>query len=200
MKTILALLISFTCVASVSIAQFQKGTTELAMSGNFGTSSTKSSSNSLYGNNSSSQSINYATLNVIVGFFLADGISLEPEVGWFAAEQQKPMNFLLVNISYTMPNPTSKVSPFIRAGYGISNSFAVPSMNAMGRVSDKMDVGVLNLGAGVKYLVGTDFALRLEVNYRKQSFSQTNSYYTFSSTTDVSLATTGLLFGFSVLL
>ncbi|HEY6951388.1 MAG TPA: outer membrane beta-barrel protein [Bacteroidota bacterium] len=200
MKSATVVIISLVLAVGIADAQFQKGTTELTLSGNLGSSTNKTSGGNSYYSYDHSETVNYAVLDLAVGFFLADGFSLEPEVALFAAEQQEPAQYLLANISYTMPNPSAKVAPFIRAGYGVSNSMKIPGLGIMGRMSDKLDVGVLNLGAGIKYLVASDVALRVEVNYRKHSYSHSDSFSGFTSSYEYSFATTGLLFGFSVLL
>jgi len=200
MKSNVALLLCFIVAGSIADAQFLKGTTELGLGGSLGSYTTKSTSSGLYGNYSNSETKNYAILNLSVGYYVADGLSIEPEISLMAMQGLEPSDLFLVNVSYTMPNPSSKFSPFILVGYGVSNSMQFPGLSILGRVSDKLDVGVLNVGAGIKYLVSEDIALKMELNYRKESFTQTISYFGSSSSSDNTFATTGLLFGFSVLL
>jgi hypothetical protein len=200
MKKTIMLSLAIISILDLTKAQFQKGTTEISVAGNIGSYSLKSSSNSIYYSGSSSETKNYLLLDLSTGFFVADGFSIEPEIGWFALEGIEPSIHLLGNLSYTMPNPTSKISPFVKVGYGLANSMEFPGMGVIGRISDKMDVAVFNVGAGVKYLVASDIALKLEANYRKHSWSSSSNSYGYSISNDMTYSTTGLLFGFSVLL
>ncbi len=200
MKMLASLILALLSIAGLANAQFQKGTTELTLDGSAGSYSATSTSNSYGYSYNSSVTRNYAILDLAVGYFVADGLSLEPEIGWYALEKMEPSIHLVANLSYTLPNPTTRFAPFIRAGYGVANMMEFPGVGMLGRVSDKMDVSVLNIGGGVKYLVASSIALRAEINYRKHSLSNSSSYGGVSMSFDQSFSTTGLLLGFSVLL
>lgn len=195
-KVIAALLV--VGLASVSNAQFRTGDLELSLSGSAGrwTITTKSTGYE------DSESRSYLYLGISPGFFLANGVSIEPEVAMGAMESAYPAWFVLGNLSFTFSNESGSLGPFVRAGYGISNSiFPVPGTYAIARISNKMNVQVLNLGIGLKVRIVGSAYLRSEVNYKRYSWSEELSGYAgYRSTTDYSDTNIGLLFGLSVVI
>ncbi len=171
MKTVTAL-VSFICLFlqlnNVSYGQiqddstkviFHKGCWELNFSASIGnlTTSTSSSSSGAYSpySNEKSSSMFYVQLGVIPAYFVSDGLSIEPEVNVLFQSQEgvknKPSLSFLANLAYNFNLPQKNFSPFIRIGYGISNSLQIPVVvGGLARVSDDLDVSVLNAGVGFK--------------------------------------------------
>ena len=152
-----------------------------------------------------STSRNYMVLSVSPAYYIIDGLSIEPEYNLNAVEGSQPSHSILLNLSYTYFVEGTKIAPFVHAGYGISNSQGIPSLpNVMVRVSDKMDVTILNAGGGLKILVGSGAALRFEVNYRSYRWDEeysNNIYYpTYTSTTKEKYTNShiGMLVGISL--
>jgi hypothetical protein len=184
-------------VVALASAQFQKGASELSLSGSLGSYTAKSSSS----NFNTSESRNFFFLAVSPGYFVLDGLSVEPEIGMLAIEESEPAWLFLGNLSYTYAIAGSTIAPFIRAGYGVSNAVTASfAPNLLARVSDKLDVGVLSLGGGLKVRISDGAYLRTELNYRKLSWSTEYRGYSYSSTTDHTYSSFGLLVGLSVLL
>jgi hypothetical protein len=181
---------------SSSIAQFRKGDVELSMNASLGSRSMKVSSRGY----EDSESYNFLYFGVSPGIFVTQGLSIEPEIAFMAMEKQFPTWYFLGNVSYTYRGEGSKLAPFVRAGYGISNGIPVlPGAMAIFRTTNNLDVQVLNVGGGVKYQVAGATYLRAEANYKHYSWSR--ALYSGSSTsTDYSYGDFGILLGFSVLL
>jgi len=212
MKFSLKIFVLSLILFSSTFAQFKKGDVELSLSGTVGswTNRYNYSSSLPYSYNSDrSESLNFILLAITGGIFLYDGFSFEPEIDIVALEKEEPAQCYIGNVSYTALLPDSKVALFMRGGYGVSNSFQVPmwGMMPMGAM-DKFNVKIINVGAGVKYLITEQVALRIELNYRRQSFGKEENFvipyypsgiivkekrgYTYSSI--------GLYFGFSVII
>jgi opacity protein-like surface antigen len=181
----------------MSSAQFKKGDVELSFSGSLGSNTiTESSSGGYSFSNSSTEK--YLFFSVSPGYYLLDGLSVEPEISFTANQHEQPAQYLLLNLSYTYLLPNSREALFLRAGYGISNSVQMPVLGAaVVHTSDKFNVGVLNLGAGAKFLVTQSVILRAEVNYRSHTWSNDEGY---GYSDDYAYSNVGLLVGFSILL
>lgn len=198
MKQIIRIMCMLLILCSFAVAQFQQGDVEIAFSGNFGSLETSRTS----GGSTQSESSTYFNLSITPGYYVANGFSIEPEFALLAVEDEEPAQYVLGNISYTYRLPESDVALFGRAGYGVSNSIQFPVPGGINlRISDKFDVGVLNLGAGVKYVIKNAVALRTEMNYRRHSWTtESFSFFGGSFKSERTYTNIGLLFGFSVLL
>jgi hypothetical protein len=144
-----------------------------------------------------------ATISVVPGYYLIDGLSIEAELGLLAVEKEDPAQFILGNVSYTYRLPDSRVALYGRIGYGVSNSVQLPVQpGIVSRVTNNFDVNVFNGGVGLKILVSQGAALRAELNYKRHSWTtEYHSYYGgYSSKTDYTYSNTGLLLGFSILI
>jgi Outer membrane protein beta-barrel domain len=196
MRTLVAAVALVAVICSSAIAQFRKGDTELSFNLGLGSRSMKVSGHGY----EDSESYNFMYLGVSPGFFLAQGISVEPEIAFMAMEKQLPTWYFLLNICYTHALEGTKVAPFARAGIGIANGIpALPGTLTVFRVSDQLDVLVLNVGGGVKYQIAGAAYLRAEANYKRYSWSRALSSGSTSST-DYSDGDFGILVGLSVLL
>ncbi len=203
MKSVITLSSVLLLAAAVACAQFKKGDVELSFSGSIGSwSNHYSDTYSGGGSYSSSDSRNYVFLAVSPGYYLADGLSVEPEFSLMAAEESKPIQYLLMNLSYTHLLPNSIVAPYARAGYGVANSVQMAGMTVLPiEASSKFDIGVFNAGAGVKVLLNRFVVLRTEINYKSHAWSDSQDYgYGISHKSESKLSFFGLQLGFSVLL
>lgn len=185
---------------------FDKGCVEIAMIGTAGYYK-RSNSSGMY----MTPAFGYAFLNLTVGYYIVKGFSIEPQYGMLAEENFPPSHSLLFNISYTAQLPESKLALFARVGYGIGNSLSFPMYGNLQMYSrDQWDINIINAGAGIKFLCSDHVALRVELNYRMEQFSNDivyNSYYGYGyysspsyEKTDFEYTSVSALFGFSVLL
>lgn len=208
MKTIILTFVIICLGCSISKAQFKQGDWELGFIGSFGSLEiTQKYSNSYYGthfstyNGNHSESRSYAIVSITPAFYIVDGLSIEPELGLVALEKVSPAQFIIGNLSYTYQLPNSNFALFGRAGYGISNSILFTYNDIpFNRLTTDMDIKLINLGAGFKYLVSSSVILKTEINYLIQKYE--NNYTSdYSSTTNkYEYDHISLLFGFSVLL
>ncbi len=185
MKTVQSVLVIL-CATSFVIAQPREGArTELGLSASYQNYSSGSSSGK-----------GALLLSPRVGFYVIEGLEIEPELLWMVAEGVEPTYMLNGNLSYNFKTE-GKAWPFILAGYGTANT--VPFFNVP-MFRSGFSVGVLNLGAGLKYYVKEDVAIRMEYRYQKFSGEQTESYYGFSYTSKIDMKLNTVQFGLSVLL
>lgn len=150
-----------------------------------------------------------ATLSISVSpaYYIYDGLSLEPEftalvkfnVGSSAHYQ------LLLNIGYTFAT-TKSFHPYIKAGYGIGDMvtsyFAGTQGSPNGAEGIDEFVQCINAGAGIKWIVGSNAAIKTELNYRVQQYTYTPYYWAGESdgSVDVSINHFGILLGMSIFL
>lgn len=196
-------------VDSLQAGIFKAGNWELNFSASIGnlTTSSKSSSSGTYGSYSddNSTSMFYLQLGVIPAYFVTEGLSIEPEVNVLIQSMEnvdsKPSFSFLANLAYNFNLPGKNFAPYIRAGYGISNSLQIPSgIGGLTRVSDELNVNILNAGVGLKFLVSQHLLFRTEINYRRYGYKVKNSYPDYTYIHDYSLTSISGIFGFSVLL
>jgi opacity protein-like surface antigen len=180
--------------ASSAYSQFKAHEWELGMSGILGSVSSKQESSGY----EASADHTFMSVSFQPAYYIIDGLFFEPEIGITASEGSQPGFFLLGNIGYTYLPKGSWIAPYARVGYGISNSIGIPTMNSYNQMSDDLKVGVLNLGAGAKFLVSKSVNLRAEVNYRKFTKSEDIDSYNGSYTIDYTISYINFWFGFSV--
>lgn len=183
-------------VSSVCYSQFDRNNIELSLLGTAGVEK-------LYG----SQSTTYAFVTGSFGYFILDNISLEPQFGILVDESGPPSKSAILNISYTKRISNSSIGLFARGGYGISNSISIPLHLGMmpARIVDNWDVKILNFGVGLKFLASESIALRVETNYREESFTkEVYPFYPYYQpiliSKDFKYSNFTILFGFSFLL
>ena len=188
--------------ASTVFAQFSKGDVELSLSGSIGSWNvdTKETSAS-YGSTEYSTQTKFFFVSISPGYYLTDGLSIEPEISFMADQHDKPAQYVLLNLSYTYMREGYTTAPYVRLGYGLANSYAVPFANlVIGNVSDNFDVNVFNAGIGLKFILNPHVILRTEFNYRDQWWSHSYDDYGYSYSEDNTFSNYGLLVGFSVIL
>jgi len=185
MKRVIVLIV-MTLVAIPVCAQLGPGVVEASISASLQSVSK--------GGGSSSTNI---LISPRVGFFLHDGLEIEPELVFFVPDESDVPYMVNGNVAYNFLS-SSKAYPFLLVGYGIANTvpfFGIPFSRY------DFTVGVLNIGGGMKALLSERVAIRVE--YRFQKFSgegpQQGYYpYVYTSKADYQLHT--FQFGFSVLL
>lgn len=184
--------------AQTKSSAFTKGSWELNFTGSIGGANSKEEVTSSYHNSdgSNSESLNYFQLGIIPALYVVKGISIEAEINILTLESHKPAFLLLGNISYTLNPGSSHFFPFIHAGYGVTNSLQIPVTGGLSRFSERMNIGVLNLGAGLKTMLTENVLLRTEINYRKFTYNEDNDYYNYK----LDVSSFALIFGFSFLL
>lgn len=158
---------------SVKKAPFMQGDWELTTSGSFGSISSKISDS--YGTYSYSEesTSNYSFISLMTGYYIVDRLSIEPEFSLLAMKDTKPGESILLNVSFTQPLGKSNVALFVRGGYGLGNATSIPLIPDVPiRVSDGLKVNTINAGGGVKLLIAQGVALRIEVNYRYQTYTE----------------------------
>jgi opacity protein-like surface antigen len=159
---------------------------ELSISGSFQS----------YSSGSSSSSSSALLLSPRIGFFVTEGLEIEPEV-IFMTGSGTSVYVLNGNVSYNFLIGGPAV-PFLLVGYGTANT--IPLFNVpFGKTS--FPVGVLNLGSGVKVFLTEDVALRFE--YRYQSYKgegERVNYLYFTYQPKIETRIHSVQFGLSVLL
>jgi hypothetical protein len=216
MKCISSILIIF-LISSTGYAQvieklerqfYKQGDWEFGFSANIGGSSKKTKGTNTYGYNDGSQpSIYtydnnekgiYTHLGISTGYYLIDGFSIEPELN---------LNFnfegfsvsILGNLCYTFYFPQKNIFPYLKLGYGMSNN----GDNSNG-LFESLDFKTLNAGAGLKFMYFSSLALKMEINYRNLSGSNTYSYsdqYSSSSSKyEITTSVISISIGISILL
>mgnify|MGYP000041244968 CR=1 FL=1 len=189
-------------IATTARAQFSKGTIEMSMLATAGSlDETVKWEYSYEGMNMSdedSETRKYAYVAFTPGYYLLDHLSLELELGMRAIEGARPVHSGVANLSYTYPIRRSWVAPYLRAGAGLANALSVPGFMDLASVTrlNDYDVTILQAGAGVKLRTGPSGIVRIEVNYRHQSYSWEGEV----SKSDHSLGTIALLVGVGVLI
>lgn len=168
MKRFVLALFALLILAGSVNAQFRKDNFEVGVSTSLG---------SLNTNNSNPWLTNYSTyyftfLSGFAGYYLFDGLSIEPEFGIFAVENNRPAQFIIGNLSYTKLRKNSPFAFFGKLGYGLSNSVILTtSTKPLLSNPDNFDTKIISVGMGVKYILDYQVVLRGEFNYKFQSRS-----------------------------
>jgi opacity protein-like surface antigen len=197
----LAVVISILLLSSISLmAQVEKGKFELSLSGTFGSFSSKSDYTSgSYKSSHESDAVNYAVIAFRPGYYIIDGLEFEPAIFMTAIETTQPSFSLSGNLAYNFTIPNSIVVPFVLAGYGVGNAIPFLNNTLIERSSDKMDIGLLNLGLGAKVFVSQNAAIRVEYNYQRSSYDREyNGYYQVKEEYTINMHK--ILFGVSLFL
>lgn len=98
MKKFFVPFILFVAFVGYLHAQFKQGNIELGFSGTAGWQKYSSAV---------SISMKYASLSLLPGYYVSDGLSIEPEIGMTFMEKVKPAFFFVGNLSYTFLLPTT---------------------------------------------------------------------------------------------
>ena len=196
------LLLGLLIVASTTpgISQTHQGAWEFSVSGAFSSLSMKTETSGFAGTQThESDAVNYFSLMLRPGFYVIDGLEIEPEINWGAADGVPPSFSLSGNLSYTYLIPGTRFAPFAIAGYGVGNG--IPVLERMfDRSSDEFNIGVLNLGAGLKLFAAKQVALRAEYRYQRYSREETVGSGTYGSTVKSTFNFHNVFLGVSIFL
>jgi len=163
-------------------AQTEEGSWEFSLSSNFGLTSQSTEYSSPYGTQESDgESEGFLALAIRPGYYVVDGLVIEPEFLWTAIEGIPPSFSLSGNLAYNFHIEESNATPFILLGYGVGNAIPV-FQRVYVRSSDEWDIPVLNAGAGVKFFVTDHVAFRLEYRFQQYSHEEKSGSYTWKST------------------
>ena len=183
---------------------FKKGSMEFTLAGTGGSFSESRSGSS---SSSSSSSTTLIDISFMPAYYIIDGLSIEPEIGLSiiapSSGTSSTAYSLVGNLAYTFaPSGSSSVAPYVRAGYGISNGVQIPTKSGEFLIELNEDsksgystVSILNLGVGIKSVIGGHAAIRTELFYKKQSYSFSYS----GASIDYSDGMIGIQFGISLL-
>jgi Outer membrane protein beta-barrel domain len=163
---------------------------EFGFSSNIGSSTVKTVqpegwNNGLpYGSYEYTENWLYLNLGVSTGFYLFNGLSIEPELDINSYAETISVS-ILGNLCYTFYLPQKKIFPYVKLGYGLSN-YPENSVD----IFNNIDFKTINVGAGVKLMYYSGMTFRVELNYRNLNGSNTfypdqPDSYTIETTTSV---------------
>jgi hypothetical protein len=183
-------------MTSGSYGQIKQGMWELSLSGNVGTSSgsTEKTTGGLTIKSEIAAS-GYLSFALRPGYYVIDGLVLEPEILWTANEDAPPSLSFTGNLAYHFVVPQSRMAPFVLAGYGRANG--IPSFQRLERRTDGFDVSVLNIGAGMKFFVALRVALRIEYRFQRYGYETSSSGGVFVNSTKETRVFHNFFFGLS---
>ena len=137
----------------------------------------------------------FSSLGISTGFYIIDGLSIEPEFDLNLNSEGLSVS-LLGNLCYTFYLPQNNIYPYVKIGYGLSND----SENKDG-LFESLNYKTINAGAGVKFMYYSGMAFKLEINYR--SLNGSNTFYPDqpeSYTTETTTSIISVSLGISILL
>jgi len=135
--------------------------------------------------NNNSESVHFFNIPIRVGYFLTRDVEVEAEGilslydrEWSGVDGGEWTVMASANALYNFTIPTSPhIRPFVLAGVGITDSYSPPLAGTFpfgdisyGPGNERSTRTVLNLGAGLKTMVGDHAAFRVE--YRFQRFPE----------------------------
>ena len=110
----------------------------------------------------------FLSLPLRVGYYIWKGLELEPELMLMKFKGSDAAFNLNGNLSYNF-NTSGQLKPFLLAGAGLGNGIAFGALIEGGTSTNAT---LLNLGGGVKYVIGTSGAIRLEYRYTHNRLSK----------------------------
>ncbi|HEX9253322.1 MAG TPA: hypothetical protein VF870_13835 [Ignavibacteriaceae bacterium] len=157
---------------------FRQSDWEVASSFAIGLSKTtyESTSQNYYAGGSSDEQF-YSEISLAIGFFILEGLSIEPELDYNFFQDDATFS-MIANISYTLHIPKKSIYPFFKVGYGKSGfrgySYSPYPDNSEG-LFGSLNANLINASAGLKIIQSSSFAMILELNYKYITFNQTVS-------------------------
>ncbi len=134
-----------------------------------------------------------------VGYYMTKRFEFEPEVILSIYEDEDAGFVLSANFLYNVSSPGgSRISPFLLAGFGWSNS--LPFFNQMNFGDAGRKYTVLNLGLGIKTFLSDRSALRFAYRFQRFFAEEVVFPYPDRWTYDPSVTYHNLLFGLSIFL
>lgn len=184
-----------------SRSYFKQGDIEANFSTNLGAgfpSFESSESNQYYSEYDSRPFIFLITASI--GICVFDGLEAEPEFDLNLITDAEISTSILVNVTYNFNIPRKNIYPFLKLGYGISNYQNDGYYYYLDR-DNSMDTGVFNAGGGLKLVYSSGMAMKLEINYRRYSYSNsyTDYYDQNSYETDTLVEALSFSIGYSIL-
>ena len=171
---------------------YKQGDWEFRYSSNIGSISIQTIDPTYYNHTESGI---YLNLGVATGFYIINGLSIEPELDINLCSEGFSLT-VLGNLCYTFNIPQKNIYPYIKLGYGLSND---PKNTE--DLFENLDFKTINAGAGVKFMYFPDMAFVAEINYRNLSGSTTFYQGTPDSyTTESTSSIIAVLVGISILL
>jgi hypothetical protein len=172
---------------------YKQGNWEFGFSSNIGSISLQTTGNPGYYNEYTESGI-YLNIGVSTGFYIVNGLSIEPELDINSCLEGFSVS-LLGNLCYTFSLPQKNIYPYIKLGYGVSND-----PENTGDLFKNLDYNTLNVGAGVKFMYFSGITFTTELNYRNLKGSTTfypNQPYQY--TTESTSYIISVLLGVSIL-
>ena len=171
---------------------YKQGDWEFRYSSNIGSISIQTIDPTYYNHTESGI---YLNLGVATGFYIINGLSIEPELDINLCSEGLSLS-VLGNLCYSFYIPQKNIYPYLKLGYGVSND---PKNTE--DLFENLDFKTINAGAGVKFMYFPDMAFVAEINYRNLSGSTTFYQGTPDSyTTESTSSIIAVLVGISILL
>jgi hypothetical protein len=144
-------------------------------------------------------------ITAALGFCILDGLTVEPELDINLITDSEVSISLLGNLTYNFNIPRKNIFPFIKIGYGISNYVSGHYYGySSGAGDNSLDTKVFNAGVGLKLIYSSGMAMKLEINYKHFSYSNSSSYdeeyYMGSYESDTVVNALAFSIGYSILL
>jgi hypothetical protein len=202
MKYFVSIMVLVILVSEIGRSQFTSGDIELSMTGGVGFTTRTIVYDRTSSDSVSQKTINNClTLSLGFGLFIVDGLSFEPEIGLSMYRSTKPIHSMIANLVYTFLTPRTSTAMFFKCGYGTSNAYEFPGENAVANVrSKRLEAGILNIGMGAKTMLSERTVLRVELNYRSQTYVPGSTDGEVPLNTQYSYVNYSLLMGWSVIL
>jgi hypothetical protein len=114
------------------------------------------------------ESYTFLSLPLRVGYYIWKGLEFEPELILMKFDDSDAAYNLNGNLSYNF-NTSGRLKPFLLAGAGFGNGVAY---GAIVEGDPDLNATLLNFGGGVKYVIGTSGAIRLEYRYTHNELAE----------------------------
>jgi hypothetical protein len=105
-----------------------------------------------------------------VGYYVWQGLEFEPEFMLTKYKGEKAGTIFNLNVAYNFMSPGS-IQPFILAGIGFGKGTPVANVAVP---IDPFNAFLINLGGGVKCLIGNSAAVRFEIRYTHNHLTATD--------------------------
>ena len=114
------------------------------------------------------ESTTILSLPLRVGYYIWKGLEFEPELILMKFDDSDAAYNLNGNLSYNF-NTSGRLKPFLLAGAGFGNGVAY---GAIVEGDTSINATLLNFGGGIKYVIGTAGAIRLEYRYTHNELAE----------------------------
>lgn len=181
----LILIMLFGCYSILTVAQVRKiGEREVFKSGDLemGITTNTGVYSQSYSNNEDVMNFYYHIdegrefyfgFSAYGGYYLADGLSVGPEIGMNLSLHGTI--FIIGNVCYTLNSGSRTAYPYIKAGYGVTDILKSPTQES--GLFESLNYHLLNLGIGLKILQSSHMSFTIELNYKHITGSDSDYYY-----------------------